>query len=114
MKYFIIVSVLILSACTVMQGVPVGNGHYKYISGGESKEEAFSEIVSIMKNTCKEDRYEVIEQVVEGNGPVFSRVIKSNEKSYSVNDFTFATTEGAEYENFRGYDMTTIFACSKK
>ena len=96
-----------------MQGVPLGNGHYKFISGGESKEEAFLEVIHIMKSTCEEEEYEIIEQIVEGNGQVLSREIKSDKDSFSIDGFSLSNTK-KEYENFRGYDITTLFKCSKK
>ena len=114
MKYFyLIIFFCILPACTTMQGVPLGNGQYKFISGGESKQEAFSEIIRVMKATCEEENYKVIEQVVEGNGQIVSREIKSDKDSFSLDGFSLSNTT-TEYENFRGYDITTVFRCSNE
>lgn len=116
MKFFLVVLfVSILSACSALQGVPLGDGHYKFISGGKSKNEAFNQAVRIMKNTCGDEGilYEIVEQTVEGNGEIIAFETKSKKHSYVINGFNVSNTE-TEYENFRGYDITTIFKCTEQ
>ena len=109
--------VLSQSACssfiTSAQGVPIGEGNFKYITGGESKAEAFSWAISIMRNTCGYEgvQYEIIEQRVEHGGEVISRETSSKQSGIGVGDIFSKTDAEVKHENFRGYDITTIFKC---
>ena len=101
------------SFITSSQGVPIGDDKYKYITGGESKAEAFTWAISVMRNTCGYEgvQYEIIEQIVEHGGEIISRETSKKERGIGVGDIFSKTDTEVQHENFRGYDITTIFKC---
>lgn len=118
-KAFLVPIILVLSqsACssfvTSAQGVPIGDGNYKYITGGDSKAEAFTLAIGIMRTTCGYEgvQYEIIEQIVEHGGKVISRETSNKQSGIGVGDIFSKTDVEVKHENFRGYDITTIFKC---
>lgn len=107
-------SILVLSACSMapFQTTAIGNGHYKVLTDGDSKNKAFIFAISAMRAKCGYDGvlYEIVEQTVEGNEGRVAYSKATKEDSYAVNSLFYVLKK--QNQIFKGYDMTTIFKCT--
>ncbi len=108
MKYYIFATALLLSGCTNIyladMAIPFDDGTFYTVVGGQTKTEAHSRLVGVMKAKCQAegaDAFQLISLTNTQTGEVVQFTQKQSKTSIGpveLSDTTLANTQGFDFE----------------